>query len=275
MVADPPFDPVMIATPFFMVAMVIEMALLKQRGLRGYQVRDTAVSLILGAGSVVSGTVFAFIILAMDGVLHPISLPAIRSSPYAYVFCFIVDDFCTYWGHRAGHRIRWAWADHCNHHSSQHYNLSTALRLGWGQYFQPGILSLVPMVLAGFPLSMITFVHGFNLVYQFFLHTELIRRLPRWIEFVFNTPSHHRVHHGTNPRYLDANFGGVLIIWDRMFGTFVEELEQEPPIFGIIGGLSTFNPLSAVCHEWFDMARDVYSAKNLASAARLLLGPPA
>ena len=116
-----------------------------------------------------------------------------------------------------------------------------------------------PLVLLGFHPAVIVFVFGFNLVWQFWIHTETIGKLPRWFEFVFNTPSHHRVHHATNPRYLDANYAGALIIWDRMFGTFVEELEEDRPRYGIVKNIGTFNPVKVAFHEYVGIARDVFS----------------
>jgi sterol desaturase/sphingolipid hydroxylase (fatty acid hydroxylase superfamily) len=152
------------------------------------------------------------------------------------------------------------WAAHVNHHSSQHYNLSTALRQSWTGALTFGFLFAVPLVLLGFHPAMIAICSGFNLIYQFWIHTEAIKRLPKWFEAVMNTPSHHRVHHGVNPRYLDANYAGVFIIWDKMFGSFVPERDDEPVRYGIVKQLGSFNILWAAVHEWVGIAKDVWAA---------------
>ena len=152
------------------------------------------------------------------------------------------------------------WAAHVNHHSSQHYNLSTALRQTWTGPLTFGFLFAVPLVLLGFHPVMIAICGGFNLIYQFWIHTEAIDKMPRWFEAVMNTPSHHRVHHATNPRYLDRNYAGVFIIWDKMFGTFEPETNEEPIRYGIIKQLGSFNLLWSVFHEWIGMLSDIWRA---------------
>ena len=147
-----------------------------------------------------------------------------------------------------------------NHHSSQHYNLSTALRQTWTGFFAISFIFRVPLLFLGFHPAMVAFVGAVNLIYQFWIHTEAIDRFPRWFEAVMNTPSHHRVHHATNPRYLDRNYAGVFIIWDRMFGTFTQEVKDEPIRYGIVKQLGTFNLLWSVFHEWVGIAQDVWTA---------------
>ncbi len=139
----------------------------------------------------------------------------------------MIDDLAYYVFHRSAHRVRWFWASHVIHHSSQHYNLSTALRQTWTGFLSIAFIFRLPLFLIGFPPAMVFFVAGLNLIYQFWIHTEAIDRMPRWFEAVMNTPSHHRVHHATNARYLDRNYAGVFIVWDRMFGTFEPETEAE------------------------------------------------
>ena len=131
------------------------------------------------------------------------------------------------------------------------------------------------MVLLGFHPAFIAFVYGFNLVYQFWIHTETIRKMPVWFEAIFNTPSHHRVHHATNPRYLDANYAGTLIIWDRMFGTFVPELEEDMPRYGIVKNIGSFNPIKVAFHEWVGMLKDfAMPGISLGDRFRYLIMPP-
>ncbi|MGE5952472.1 MAG: sterol desaturase family protein, partial [Qipengyuania vulgaris] len=177
---------------------------------------------------------------------------------WAWPLCFVLDDLKYYWVHRFGHRVRWFWASHVNHHSSQHYNLSTALRQTWTGFLTLGFAFALPLVLIGFHPVMIAICGGFNLIYQFWIHTEAIDRMPRWFEAVMNTPSHHRVHHATNPRYLDRNYAGVFIVWDKMFGTFEPEVKDEKIRYGIVKQLGSFNLLWAVFHEWIGIAQDMW-----------------
>ena len=162
-----------------------------------------------------------------------------------------------------------------NHHSSQHYNLTTALRQTWTYTFTFMMVVRAPLILLGFHPAMVLFVGGLNLIYQFWIHTEAIGKLPRWIEAVMNTPSHHRVHHGRNARYLDCNYAGVFIIWDRMFGTFVPELEDERVDYGLVHNLGTFNPLRVAFHEWVGIFKDM-TQSGLTLRERILyaVAPP-
>jgi sterol desaturase/sphingolipid hydroxylase (fatty acid hydroxylase superfamily) len=186
----------------------------------------------------------------------------------------VLDDLLYYVFHRSAHRVRWFWASHVNHHSSQHYNLSTALRQTWTGFIAVSFIFRLPLFLVGFPVEMVFFCGGLNLIYQFWIHTELIQKCPRWFEAVMNTPSHHRVHHATNPRYLDANYAGVFIIWDRMFGTFVPENPDEKCRYGLVYNLSTFNPLRIAFHEWAALARDIFSARSFGDILKFAFAPP-
>jgi sterol desaturase/sphingolipid hydroxylase (fatty acid hydroxylase superfamily) len=270
-----PFDPVTLAVPAFIVLVIAEMLFVRLTGRGRFEVRDTATSLLMGLGSTIIGAVFAFVFVGFARLIQPYALFHIGWSVPAVVICFLLDDLRYYWRHRASHRVRWLWADHVNHHSSQHYNLSTALRQPWfGVLALPGLLFLAPLVLLGFPLEMIAFVHGLNLVYQFWIHTEAIDRFPRWFEALMNTPSHHRVHHAINARYLDANYAGVLIVWDRMFGTFVPETCEDPPRYGIVSQIGSFNPLRVATHGWVSLAGDLVKSKSPREFFGYLLAPP-
>jgi sterol desaturase/sphingolipid hydroxylase (fatty acid hydroxylase superfamily) len=188
----------------------------------------------------------------------------------AWVALMLVWDFAFYWMHRAEHEVRLLWASHVTHHSSEHYNLSTALRQTWTPY--PEHLFLLPLAWLGFEPTMVIATFGLNLVYQFWIHTEAIDRLPRWFEAVLNTPSHHRVHHGSNPRYLDRNYGGVLIVWDRLFGTF--EPETEPVVYGLTKNIHSFRPLTIAFHEHRAILDDVRHADGLGTkVGHVLRGP--
>ncbi|MEK6542116.1 MAG: sterol desaturase family protein [Pseudomonadota bacterium] len=248
------------AVPFFILLIVLEMIWAKRRAPEKYEPRDTLTSLAFGVGSTVAGALTGTIIAGFAFWLWDFRIATIPWTWWGFVLCFVVDDFLYYAFHRAAHRVRWFWASHVNHHSSQHYNLSTALRQTWTGFFTLTFLFRLPIVLIGFHPAMLFFVGGLNLIYQFWIHTEVIGRMPRWFEAVMNTPSHHRVHHATNPRYLDRNYAGVFIVWDRMFGTFEREVDDEVIHYGIIKQLGTFNLLWSVFHEWIGIARDVWSA---------------
>ena len=252
-------DVVNYAVPFFIAAILLELAwiVIKHRGGR-YETRDALTSLLMGAGNVVSGILLGFVAYGFYVWLWDYRLFDLGKGWLVVAACFILDDLRYYWYHRIAHRSRFVWAEHVNHHSSQHYNLTTALRQSWTGTFTFTWLLRAPLILLGFHPAMVIFVGGLNLIYQFWIHTEAIGKMPRWFEAVMNTPSHHRVHHGRNARYLDANYAGVLIIWDRMFGTFVPEQESEKPDYGLVHNLGTFNPLRVAFHEWLAMARDVF-----------------
>ena len=200
-------------------------------------------------------------------------LMEIPNTWWALALCFVLDDLRYYWWHRISHENRWFWASHVVHHTSQHYNLTTALRQTWTGQIITQVVFKTPLVLIGFHPAMVLFVGALNLIYQFWIHTEQIKKMGPF-EWIFNTPSHHRVHHATNPKYLDSNYAGALIIWDRMFGSFVPEDDAEPLRYGIVKNLGTFNPLVISFHEWIGIARDVVGAKSLREVWGYLFGPP-
>lgn len=253
-------DPVTIAIPGFVVLVLVEMLIARRRDATRYCPRDTLTSLLLGLGSTVAGVLAGGAVFAMATWVHGFRLFDIGWAWYWFVVAFVLDDLGYYVFHRSAHRVRLFWASHVVHHSSQHYNLSTALRQTWTGFFSLGFLFRLPLFLVGFPPAMIFFVAGLNLVYQFWIHTEAVGRMPRWFEAVMNTPSHHRVHHGANPRYLDRNYAGVFIVWDRLFGTFEPEDEGERVRYGLVHDLGSFNVLWAALHEWAGIARDLWRA---------------
>ena len=252
-------DVVQWAVPLFIAAILAELFWIVRSGRGGrYETRDAVTSLLMGAGNVASGILLGFIAYGFFMALWAITPLDLGTSWWVILLCFVLDDLRYYWVHRFGHRIRWVWASHVNHHSSQHYNLTTALRQTWTGTFTFMMVVRAPLILMGFHPAMVLFVGGLNLIYQFWIHTEAIGRMPRWFEAVMNTPSHHRVHHGRNPRYLDANYAGVFIVWDRLFGTFVPEREDEKPDYGLVQNLGTFNPIRVAFHEWVAMLRDIF-----------------
>jgi len=253
------FDPVQMATPLFIITIILEIVLARFGKVKAnYETKDTAVSLGMGlfsgvAGLLTAGVAAAAAIWAWQYRVFDIPMTAI----WAWVALFLLEDLTYYWFHRLSHERRFWWAAHVNHHTSQHYNLSTALRQTWTGGLAGTWALWLPLALLGFPPAMIAIQKGISLVYQYWIHTEAIRRLPVWFEAVFNTPSHHRVHHARNPRYLDSNYAGILIVWDRLFGTFQPELDEEPCRYGIVKNLATFNILRVAFHEWIGMAVDV------------------
>ena len=253
-------DLVAYAVPFFIAAMLFELLWGFWRGKNTYRVNDAVASLFLGTLSQAR----RFVILGIGGaVYHLIATHFGRvqldpSSPWTWVFAMVLYDFCYYWLHRLGHERTILWAAHVAHHQSEDYNLSTALRqtstgflLGWIFY--------IPMYLAGIPAQVVVTVGSINLIYQFWVHTQHVGKLG-WFEWIFVSPSNHRVHHAQNDLYVDRNYGGLFIIWDRLFGTFQEERDEEPPIYGIRGPIHSFNPLKALTHIYLDMFRDAWRA---------------
>ncbi|WP_440957948.1 sterol desaturase family protein [Oceanicaulis sp. LC35] len=268
-------DPILWAIPGFILLVIAEMIYGRLTGKTRFEPRDTAASLVMGLGNTVSGLLLGGIVVAWLVFVEQFALFDIGWAWYWFVIAFVLDDFVYYWSHRWAHTVRWWWADHVVHHSSQHYNLSTALRQPW---LNPLTLKFIFlgswMVLIGFPPAMIAFVAALNLIYQFWIHTEAIKRLPAPVEWLMNTPSHHRVHHATNPRYLDRNYAGVFIIWDRMFGTFEPESDEEEIRYGIVRNLGTHNPLTICLHEWWGILKDVKSARSPRDVLGYWLGPP-
>lgn len=253
-------DPVTLAVPAFVVLVLAEMLVARIRHRTAYEPRDTLTSLALGLGSTVAGALSAGAVFALATWVAQFRLFDIGYQWYWFVVAFVLDDLAYYVFHRSAHRVRWFWASHVIHHSSQHYNLSTALRQTWTGFVSLSFLFRLPLFLIGFPPALVFFVAALNLIYQFWIHTEAIRRMPRWFEAVMNTPSHHRVHHATNPRYLDRNYAGVFIVWDRMFGTYEPERADDVPRYGIVHQLGSFHLLWAAFHEWWGIARDVRHA---------------
>ncbi len=252
-------DVVQLAVPFFIVALLIEVFALRFARAKGsYETRDTLTSLSMGAGNVVVGIALGFVAYGFFTWIWQFRVADLGTHWAIILLCFVLDDLRYYVFHRIAHRCRWVWASHVNHHSSQHYNLSTALRQTWTGTFTFMMVLHAPMIVLGFSPEMVIFVGGLNLLYQFWIHTEAIDRMPRWFEAVFNTPSHHRVHHGRNARYLDANYAGTLIIWDRMFGTFVPEQKAEAVEYGLVRNLGTNNLIRVAFHEWVGIFRDVF-----------------
>lgn len=266
-------DPVALAIPAFILLMVAEVIWVRFGGRGEYEWRDTATSLVMGFGSTIAGLVTGGAVVAAAYGLHRFAVVDLGWHWWVFALCILGDDLAYYVFHRSAHRVRWFWAGHVIHHSSQHYNLSTALRQTWTGFIALSFIFRMPLFLV-FDPAMVFFASAINLVYQFWIHTEVVGRCPRWFEAVMNTPSHHRVHHATNPRYLDKNYAGMFIIWDRMFGTFEPERDDEPCRYGIVKNLGSFNVLWTAFHEWIGIAKDVWHAPTWAARWNYIAKPP-
>jgi len=251
------------AIPFFIVCIGLELLWLKYHPIKNaYTFKDGATSLIMGSGMSlidVATSAVNLIFLMWIWQFAFLDLQDHMSLIWVILIALVADDFMYYWKHFLYHKSRWFWATHVVHHSSEHYNLTTALRQPWTNLISGTVLLSVPLVLLGIHPLILFFVGALNLLYQFWFHTETIDKMPRWFEFIMNTPSHHRVHHGRNARYLDANYAGIFIIWDRMFGTFVPEQAEEKVEYGIVKPLTTFNPIKVAFCEYFSILKDVFS----------------
>jgi sterol desaturase/sphingolipid hydroxylase (fatty acid hydroxylase superfamily) len=266
--------------PAFLTLLVLEALWTRRRAraeatrLAGYETRDTLASLAMGIGNVIISafTTLAAVALWSWGYEHRVvTLGA--ATWWSWLALFLLEDLCYYWFHRSHHGIRLLWAAHVSHHTSRYFNLSTALRQPWLTPIT-GPVFWMPLALLGYSAPQILTAQAISLIYQFWIHTETIERLPRSLEWLLNTPSHHRVHHGKNVPYLDRNHGGVLIVWDRLFGTFAPESDRDPPTYGITHDLTTYNPLRIVGHELVAIARDLARARSLETRLGYLFAPP-
>ncbi|OBJ48779.1 sterol desaturase family protein [Mycobacterium asiaticum] len=282
-------DPVLFAIPFFLFLLTLEWAAARKlekfdaaaatddspapRPSSGaYLTRDSMASISMGLVSIATTAAWKALALfgyaAIYAYLAPWHLPATKW--YTWVIAILGVDLLYYTYHRVAHRIRLIWATHQAHHSSQYFNFATALRQKWNNSGE--ILMWIPLPLLGLPPWLVFFSWSLNLIYQFWVHTERIDKLPRWFEFIFNTPSHHRVHHGMDQLYLDKNYGGIFIIWDRMFGSFQKELFR--PHYGLTKQVDTFNIWKLQTHEYLAIARDWRSARRFRDRLGYVFGPP-
>jgi sterol desaturase/sphingolipid hydroxylase (fatty acid hydroxylase superfamily) len=255
-------------------AAAAEGIVLGRRGTQRYDWRAFAASLADAFGRRVVDTLGFSLTAPLLAWAHAHRLTTLALNDVAaFALLFVGQEFCYYGYHRAAHRVRWFWATHAVHHSSNELTLASALRLGWTGKASGTALFFTPLVWLGFAPQLVLASVALNLLYQFWLHTTWIPKLGA-LEWVLNTPSHHRVHHGSNPEYLDCNYGGVLIVFDRLFGTFVEERADLPPRYGLVTPLRTHNPIHIALHEWLSLARDLRAAVGWRARAALLFAPP-
>ena len=268
-------DPLTMAIPFFLGSLALEAWMLRgeraeAKGMAGFEKRDTAASLAMGVGNLAVNTALAGAVAKVDDALRKRRVVDVGGGALGWAVAMVGWDLCYYLEHRYSHRVRLGWANHVSHHSSQRYNLSTALRQPWSGYLAHWCYA--PLPLLGVPARHHYVSGSINLIYQFWIHTEVIDRMPRWFEKVFNTPSHHRVHHGSNKQYLDKNYAGILILWDRWFNSF--EPEDEPVIYGLTKNIDSFNPAVIGYHEFVDIGKDVRRSPGLKQKLKAIFGPP-
>ncbi|MCH9666301.1 MAG: sterol desaturase family protein [Actinomycetia bacterium] len=277
-------DPVLFAIPFFVLLLAIEWTAARKlkhlmapadttRPASGAHLTpDSLASISMGLVSVFTMGVWKFLGLLGYAAIYAYLAPWHLSADqwYTWVIAVLGVDLLFYAYHRSAHRVRLIWATHQAHHSSQYFNLATALRQKWNNSGE--ILIWIPLPLLGIPPWMVFVSFSINLIYQFWIHTERIGKLWRPIEFVFNTPSHHRVHHGMDREYLDKNYAGILIIWDRLFGTFQPELFR--PHYGLTKPVETFNILKLQTREYAAIGRDVRGARSVREKLGYIFGPP-
>jgi sterol desaturase/sphingolipid hydroxylase (fatty acid hydroxylase superfamily) len=288
-------DPVVFAIPVFAAFMALEFASLKflddetdgdtaegtaarttgtgsgPTGAAAYEFRDSRTNILMGLGSLVvngGARIVALLGYAALYVLTPLRLDPHRW--YTWVFALLAIDLLFYAEHRSAHRVRILWAAHQAHHNSQRFNLSVAVRQKWNPWWE--LLVWVPLPLLGLPPWMIFTAFSINLIFQFFVHTERIDRMWAPVEFVFNTPSHHRVHHASDREYLDRNYAGILIIWDRLFGSYAEETFH--PTYGLTKNVDSHNLLTLQYHEYGAIARDVRAGRSWRERLGYVFGPP-
>lgn len=266
-------DLVNYSIPAFVILIAAEVAITARQQRDHYEAKDSASSISMGIGSVIVGFLGKTVALAAYTLVYQFRLFTIDMTQiWPWIVLFFAEDFSYYWFHRISHGSRWFWASHVVHHSSQKYNLSTALRQTWTGTLTGSFIFWLWLPLLGFsPLAIMT-MQSISLLYQFWIHTELINRLPAPIEWLFNTPSHHRVHHGSDLTYLDKNHAGVLIIWDRLFGTF--QAEQHRPTYGLTKNVDSHNPVRIAFHEWANIISDIRGAGTVKNALGYVFGPP-
>lgn len=264
-------NPVLYAIPLFALFIGLEAWYARRSAQFDYNRKDLWNNILIGFVSVGFGALLGIFIGAIYLACYsfaPYKFPA--DAWWTWAILFFADDFAYYWFHRISHESRLFWNFHVVHHSSQEYNLSVAVRQSWFGGLAHWIF-YAPLMLLGFAPWMLLLVHGLNLIYQFWIHTKVVRNLGP-LEYILNTPAHHRVHHGVNDQYLDKNYGGVLIIWDRLFGTFIAETEE--PRYGIIKPVGSYNPLWINLHAWFEMFEAIRSRKTVYGKIRCIFGSP-
>ena len=259
--------------PGFMVLMTIEILYGHVIGRQTYSFMDTLSSLSSGMTNILKNSLgLILIIIPYPYLLNSIELVSLESSLTLYIVAFICIDFASYWNHRLNHKINIFWNRHVIHHSSEEFNLACALRQSISAWIGFGALFLIPAAILGVSPKVISILVPLHLFSQFWYHTQHIGKLG-FLEYIIVTPSQHRVHHAINPIYIDKNLSAIFCIWDRIFGTFQEELDEEPPVFGVLKPVKTWNPILINWQHAFNVIQDAYNSKNLTDKLRIWFMP--
>ncbi|MDX1496209.1 MAG: sterol desaturase family protein [Salinisphaeraceae bacterium] len=267
-------------TPFFIIALAIEYMVMRRRHTaealgKDFYWKDMLANVSLGGTYQIAEVVYYTLFIgAIFAAIYQFRLFDIEMNWVTWPLLMLGLEFFYYWFHRASHRIRWFWCAHVVHHSGEHMNMTTAMRQSLTYTLNLSHLFWVPLMIIGFPPAAVMLALAINLAYQYFIHTKSIGKLHPVIEWIFNTPSHHRVHHGRNEKYIDKNYGGVVIFWDRLFGTFQAEEDNEPVIYGIPKQVKSYNFITLNTHEWVDMFRAAARPGPLWQRIKHLWAPP-
>ncbi|HKP32442.1 MAG TPA: sterol desaturase family protein [Chitinophagaceae bacterium] len=261
------------AIPGFVLLLSIEAWFSYRENKDLYDKKDTWSSLALGVGNVLTGFITKALIFGLFTLLYEWRIFSLDANTWWFwVLLFFADDFSYYWFHRTAHNVNWFWASHVVHHSSTRYNLAAALRQTWTGNLTGTFIFWAWMPLVGFHPIWVLFMQQISLIYQFWIHTETVQKCPAWFEFFFNTPSHHRVHHGVDLKYLDKNHGGILIIWDRIFGSF--QPEEERPVYGLTKNIGSFNPFIVAFKTWGELFRKAAKSGSVKNGLNYFIQPP-
>jgi sterol desaturase/sphingolipid hydroxylase (fatty acid hydroxylase superfamily) len=259
------------AVPVMLFFTVIEMVVTYYQEKEFYEKKETIGSILVGLGNLVVTAGLKVGLLYLCIWVYNLIPWRMELQWWTLLPCYVIYDFFSYWAHRVSHEQRFWWATHVVHHSGEHYNLTVSYRLSWIQHLK--IIFFLPVAFMGFHPIIFFVTNQIAVLFQFWVHTEYIRRMPAWVEYIFATPSNHRVHHGTQEQYIDKNFGATFIFWDRIFGTF--EPEDEPVMYGITTNISNkANPIFINFHELTDMVNDVKQAKGFRKKFFYIFGSP-
>jgi sterol desaturase/sphingolipid hydroxylase (fatty acid hydroxylase superfamily) len=261
------------AIPGFVLLLSIEAWFSFREQKHFFETKDTWSSLAMGIGNVLTGFITKAMIFALFTFLYQWRIFTLDAGTWWYwVLLFFADDFSYYWFHRTAHNVNWFWASHVVHHSSRYYNLAAALRQTWTGNATGSFIFWSWMPLLGFHPIWILFMQQISLIYQFWIHTETVHHCPSIVEFLFNTPSHHRVHHGSDLKYLDKNHGGMLIIWDRLFGSFQPEAER--PVYGLTKNIESYNPFVIAFKTWGELFGKAVHSGSFRNGINYFIQPP-
>ena len=259
------------ASPFMFLFVLVEFIISYSQNKKYYDRKETFGSTCVGIGNILISTSIKLVLFYAAVLVYNMLPWRMPLNWWTFIPCYILFDFCSYWAHNISHNQRFWWATHIVHHSGENYNLTVSFRLSWVQYIK--IIFMLPVFLMGFHPVIFFVVNQVAILFQFWVHTEYIRRMPRFFEYIFATPSNHRVHHGSQEKYINKNYGATFIFWDRIFGTYQKEEEQA--IYGITTTLKNkANPFSINFHEYGEMIKDVRSVKSMREKLFFIFGNP-